>query len=736
MRFIFYSPISFEPWDWRNSVEKGIGGSETSHVEMAWRLARRGHEVITYAPIPDDCSGQWRNTTWKKLDEVDWSQDGIWVMYRCPGDISKHFTSPHLGKQVWLIMQDWDYKNDWSECYDKLDRIIVLSYAHYAWLIDKHPEIKSKVFIGSNGLKVDLIEEVESETVPARDPYKIIYASSPDRGLLQLIKIFQRAREIIPSLTLHVFYGFNNLDKLADSKSSWASKFKRDIEPYLHTPGIYWRGRVSQNELYKEWLSASLWCYPSNFWETSCITCMEAQAMGAIPILIPTWAQGENTHYGIGVEGDAADKLTQARFAGEIVRLISNPELQDKIRSSMMPWARDRFDWENFVSQWELWADGVDTKFHCRSCHSSDLQDILDLGVQHFAGIFPRPQDEVGKAPLKVMTCNKCKLVQLRHTVDRKKLFTDYMYQSGINKTMREHLKGLAESLHVEQGDVVVDIGANDGTFLSYVDDKVKKVGFEPSKLCQSDCINSFFSKDLYKENTKAKYVMSLAMFYDLDDPVAFARDVKSILHPDGTWIIELQDFETLAKTGAFDTVCHEHLMYFTISTLSEVLHRAGFYVDSYERNSINGGSLRVYAKVGGPRPVEPSTVNVHEWASKVTSSVLHLISVVRSFVAGGKTIWGYGASTKGNVILQACRFDSSVIQFIADKNPAKYGCVTPGTNIPIVSESDMRQAHPDYLLMLPWGFQNEFIENEEWADWIIPFPELVITSRKYHAIR
>ena len=361
MRFFFYSPVAFEPWDWRNSIEKGIGGSETSHVEMAWRLAKRGHEVITYAPLPEDCPGEWRGTIWKRLEDATFNEDGIWVLYRCP-DIIDRFSFPWRPSRLWLIMQDWDYPAFWDHRrLERLERIVPLSHAHKNWLLNQQgrtfPEMAAKMWVTSNGLKPELLAEVESEGVPARNPRRIMYASSPDRGLLPLLKSFRRVVEIVPDLELHAFYGFNNLDKLIDAGAKHFGKLKDAILKAAEHPNITVHGRVSQNQLYREWYKSGLWVYQTNFAETSCITCMEAQATGAIPIYNPIWALGENVHHGWMIHGDAVnDHLTQARYVSAIIRLSTDESLQERIREAMMPDARERFSWEVFVDQWELAA--------------------------------------------------------------------------------------------------------------------------------------------------------------------------------------------------------------------------------------------------------------------------------------------------------------------------------------------------------------------------------------------
>ena len=358
MRFIFYSPVNFQKWDWRSSIEEGIGGSETSHVEMAWRLARRGHEVINYVPIRDDCPREWRGTSWHSLQEVDYSMDGIWVLYRCPETLD-NFDLNHPNKVLWIMHQDWEYPTLVGDRLKKLDRLMILCEWHRDYMNMRHPEsLEGKIMMTSNGIKVDLLEEIESEGIK-RNPKKIMFASSPDRGLLGLLKIFSRAREYDDELELHAFYGFNNIDKLKHAPQfRYFEKMKSDILAYEGKPGFYFHGRTTQPDLYRHWLSSGIWCYPTNFCETSCITCMEAQAMGAIPITNAVAALKQNVHWGTFVNGDAyGDKLAHARYVGEILRLTSNPLLQERIRVPMMEDARKMFDYENFVTEWEKEAE-------------------------------------------------------------------------------------------------------------------------------------------------------------------------------------------------------------------------------------------------------------------------------------------------------------------------------------------------------------------------------------------
>ena len=365
MRFIFYSPIAFEVWDYNNSVKKGIGGSETSHVEMAWRLAQRGHEVITYAPIKKSTKTDWRGTKWYPIEKANFKQDGVWILYRCPDVIDK-FLPRKKTQQLWLMMQDWDYPNWTDKRIKNTDKIITLCKSHGIDVLRGHSAIVQtrNLWLSSNGVKIDLLEEIEKKKIK-RDPLKIIYTSSPDRALRNNLKVFKKAQQLVPGLKMVAYYGFNNLDKLIkNNPTSYLAQNKKEMMDLFDTPGFTFGGRISQKKLYEEWFSSGIWLYCTNFNETSCISCMEAQAMGAIPVTNPVYALRENVKSGVFVEGDADnDELMQSRMAMEIVKLALNPKLQDEIRAEMMPVARKRFDWEVFVTQWELEAQSKRKEF-------------------------------------------------------------------------------------------------------------------------------------------------------------------------------------------------------------------------------------------------------------------------------------------------------------------------------------------------------------------------------------
>lgn len=350
-----YSPVHFEQWDYRNSTERGIGGSETCHTEMAWRLARRGYEVHSYSPLPDDCNREWRGTHWHRLEEADFSQPGIWVFLRSTEQIETLQKKDE--QEFWLLLQDERPVGRLTdEIAAKVDRVLSYCPVHKNYVANIWPAVRDKLVITSNGCKVDLIEEVESSQTIERNPKRLIYASSPDRGLLTLLKLFPRAKEIVPDLELHCFYGCDNIEKLIEfnPKFSHYKSFVSNLKKLLDQPGVTWRGRVSQVELYREWLSSGIWCYPTHFSETSCITCMEAQACGAIPITNPYWALADNVDHGVWVTGDPQNNsLIQARYVDAICRIATSD--CEEYRERMMSHARSRFNWERFVDQWCGW---------------------------------------------------------------------------------------------------------------------------------------------------------------------------------------------------------------------------------------------------------------------------------------------------------------------------------------------------------------------------------------------
>ena len=354
MKFVIYSNRAFERWDYNTPDTTGIGGSETAHIELAWRLARRGHEVVNYAPIHTHTDPQWRGTTWKDCDNVDWSEDGLWIIFRLPQAIDL------LPKdtRAWLMCQDTHYPDATDEQVGRYEKVIGLCEDHVKFLELTYPSCKGKTWKLSNGVRSDLIRKIEQEGIE-RNNERLVYASSIDRGLEQLLSIFKRAREWAPNLTLDCYYGTYNLDKLSGKYKRFA-EVKERVEKLSKQSNVTMHGRVNQPDLIRAWFGAGIFDYPTNFTETSCISVMEAQACGAFPISTPLWGVKENLRFGSFICGDPAhDPLTRARHSMEIVRVSKGdlPRISDgtfrPFRDHMMSWVRMQRDWDRVVDSIE-----------------------------------------------------------------------------------------------------------------------------------------------------------------------------------------------------------------------------------------------------------------------------------------------------------------------------------------------------------------------------------------------
>lgn len=354
----FVSTLNFGNWDFRTPDEGGIGGSETCHIEMAWRLARRGHEVRSYTAVPEESDGlEWRGTTWHSLEKADYTQPGLWVLFRSSEELDK-FDPKREDQTIWLMLQDENVWGDRTpERAEKVDRVICLCNRHALHVAQGWPEVKDKIVRSSNGIKLDLIRKLEAEGMPERNPKRCVFSSSPDRGLLAAIDIVQRARERDPEIELHAFYGTGNIQKMIERPEyAGYKRFLKQLEEAVKLPGVHYHENVSQPELYRWIASSGVWLYPTHFNETSCITCMETQALGAIPITNPYWALEENVRNGIFIVGDPReDKLIQARYVETLLAVTKNPKAQEDMRPKTMWDARMRFNWERIVDQWDMW---------------------------------------------------------------------------------------------------------------------------------------------------------------------------------------------------------------------------------------------------------------------------------------------------------------------------------------------------------------------------------------------
>ncbi len=416
------------------------------------------------------------------------------------------------------------------------------------------------------------------------------------------------------------------------------------------------------------------------------------------------------------------------------------------------------------------------TRTSCRVCGSSALVPVLSLGDQYIAGAFAEPGGEepvARRIPLDLVRCDMtsneegCGLVQLRHTVPGAILYRSYWYRSGVNRTMTSNLHEIAaqaeEMVGLHPGDLVIDIGCNDGTLLDgYGASDLKYLGFDPSDVGRYavakgyDVVRDFYSYEHLRQrhmDRKARIITSIAMFYDLEYPRAFVEGVARALADDGVWVMELHYLPSMLEMNQFDAIVHEHLEYYSLAVIERLLGEAGLRVVRASLNDINGGSVRLFIRNAArfaPEGEDAETLQQlrvkefemaldapepYERFAAATERVrTDLANVCRGLVDEGKTIHIYGASTKGNTILQYVGIDRSLVPFAADRNPDKHGSETIGTKIPIISEESSRELQPDYYLALPWHFLDEFLDREReflerGGQFIVPMPQVHMVS-------
>lgn len=439
----------------------------------------------------------------------------------------------------------------------------------------------------------------------------------------------------------------------------------------------------------------------------------------------------------------------------------------------------DRYARKDFVtSRKPAPRTSLITRTTCRICGSHELAPVLSLGDQRIAGAFADPGGDqpVERAiPLELVRCDMtkdqeaCGLIQTKHTVPGSILYSSYWYRSGVNRTMTENLHGIARGVEsivsLESGDLVVDIGCNDGTLLDgYQTEGLRHLGFDPSDVARYaiakgyDVVNDFYSAEALhrkRPDQKAKAVTSIAMFYDLEYPRTFVADVADVLAEGGIWVIELHYLPMMLEANAFDAIVHEHLEYYSLAVIERLLSEEGLEVVSAELNDMNGGSIRLFIGHAGrhtrtPQQQEALTaLRVKEFEMALDAPEPYeqfrlgservrdeLRDLCVRLTGEGKKIHVYGASTKGNTILQYANIDSSLIEAAADRNPDKFGSETIGTRIPIISEEESRAMKPDYYLALPWHFLDEFLEREQeflagGGQFIVPLPEVRVVGAR-----
>ena len=398
---------------------------------------------------------------------------------------------------------------------------------------------------------------------------------------------------------------------------------------------------------------------------------------------------------------------------------------------------------------------------NCRSCKSKKLIKLYSLGNQYFTGIFPSNKySKIPRGNLGMLICNNCKLLQLDENFDSNEMYGDnYGYMSSLNKSMISHLYlkalNLKKKYNLKSKNYILDIGSNDGTFLAFFNKNLNLFGCDPTikkfgKFYRHDItkIQNFFSSNLF-DNIKFDLITSISMFYDLPDPLKFAKEINSILKKDGVWHIELSYMPMMIKNRSYDTICHEHLEYYSLKSLKYLLTKAGLKIINLSFNQINGGSIEVDVVKKSSKykeckdlinwVLESEHVNQYNEIKKHKSFYNECLNhkkllkkLLVTLKKQNKKVVGYGASTKGNVLLQFCGINSKIINNIAEVNKYKFNRYTPGSKIKIVSEKSVRSKKPDYMLVLPWHFKDYIVKRERnflknGGKLIFPLPEIEI---------
>ncbi|MFH1894710.1 MAG: class I SAM-dependent methyltransferase [Patescibacteria group bacterium] len=409
----------------------------------------------------------------------------------------------------------------------------------------------------------------------------------------------------------------------------------------------------------------------------------------------------------------------------------------------------------------------------CRVCGSKKIAPLISLGNLYISNFLKdRKTKSVGGQPLELVICDPdsggCGLVQLKHNFSLSLLYRNYWYRSGVNKSMTEALSDVVRKtekiLQPADGDYIIDIGSNDATlFCFYKNKNLNLVGFEPAKNLisyakknyPSACyINDFFNFKTWQKkfgSKKAKIITAIAMFYDLNNPNEFVSDIVQCLDRKGVFVIQMSYLPSMLQQNAFDNICHEHLEYYSLTSLTNLLKGHNLEVFDVELNDVNGGSFRVYVQHKGLRPISIRVRRLEEsekklklsekkvyqnFASRIFNLRRKICNFIKKETRAGRNVYVYGASTKGNTLLQFYNLNKNLIKAAADRNPDKWGKKTVGTLIPIISEEQARKEKPAYFLILPWHFLKEFVRRERnylkaGGKFIVPLPQFKIISKR-----
>ena len=392
----------------------------------------------------------------------------------------------------------------------------------------------------------------------------------------------------------------------------------------------------------------------------------------------------------------------------------------------------------------------------CRLCKSKDLKNVHNFGNIYVSNFVKKKDIKKGiKAPLKLVYCVNCKLLQLEHSAPQEIMYKKYYwYKSGITKTMRDSLKELKQDIKknckLKKGDVILDIGANDGTLLKYFKkDKMVTIGCEPANNLQKELkkncdytIHDFWdSKKLDKiplKHRKLKVITAIGMFYDLEDPSKFIKDAAESLDNDGIFVAQLMCSQSMLKMNDLGNICHEHLEYYSYESLKYLFEKNGLKIFKISENNVNGGSYRVYCKKNLKKSVsygeKTSFKDIKRFVKNVIENRTKTLKFIKNAKKENKTIMLYGASTKGNTLLQYYGITPSLIKYAAERSRHKWGKYTIGSGLEIISEQKSRKLNPDYFYVMPYGFIDEFIKREKkWLDkggkFLLPYPRFKVVK-------
>ena len=405
----------------------------------------------------------------------------------------------------------------------------------------------------------------------------------------------------------------------------------------------------------------------------------------------------------------------------------------------------------------------------CRITGTKDLITVLDLGAQCLTSVYPLPEEpDPSISPLELVFANDadgCHLIQLRHNASIEEMYgTTYGYHSSISPTMVSHLKKKFDEVvafvDLKPGECVLDIGCNDGTFLNFYEPfKVRRFGVDPSSKKFRDQFHrditveyKFFSEKvvrLMSGDEQYKIISSIAMFYDINNPLEFMQQVSALLQDDGIWLVEVAYLPLMLSTLAYDQVMHEHLTYLALCQMSYMAQRAGLQLLDISTNYMNGGSINIICgKQSGPYQANQQKITsmlaaeeplkhldtFQRFATRVKNHRDEVRSLLGLLKQAGKSVCGYGASTKGNVVMNYCALDTSLVEAVCDKNPYKDGRLTPQTRIPIVSQETMRKRNPDYLFVNIWHLRQEVLLDER--DYILNGGTMIFSLPRLHLVQ